>query len=206
MECPLCNHPLEAQLDSTYFDCQNCGGIVMDNRFYLSPEKEKERYETHNNDVNDERYQKFTSPIWKHILANFSTAAKGLDFGSGTGPVITKVLRENGYQVALYDPYFAPDESVLKNKYNYIFSCEVIEHFYNPAKEFSKLFDMLLPGGELILMTHIYNETIPFKNWYYRKDPTHVFIYREETMVYIANEHQAEVKYMDERLVVMGRG
>lgn len=205
MNCSLCKTPLRQRIDEVYFSCSVCQGIVMDDALYLSPDEEQERYESHNNDVNDVRYQQFTSPIWKHVLERFTASDVGLDFGSGTGPVITKVLRENGYQVALYDPYFSPDESVLKNKYNYVFSCEVIEHFYNPAKEFNKLFDMLLPGGELILMTHIYNESIPFKNWYYRKDPTHVFIYREETMIYIANEHQAEVKYMDERLVVMGR-
>jgi SAM-dependent methyltransferase len=190
-------------MDDHYYACHTCAAVVMKAILYPTPAQEKQQYELHNNDVDDERYQQFTSPIWTYILKQFTADQLGLDFGSGTGPVITKMLLEKGYKVALYDPYFAPDTSALENKYNYIFSCEVVEHFHSPNKEFNKLFDMLLPGGELILMTHLYHESIPFKNWYYRKDPTHVFIYRKETMTYIAKTYAAKVKYMDTRMVVL---
>lgn len=202
MICPLCSTPLNHRLDDTYFACRECQGVVMDEQHYLTSDQERAHYETHVNDVHDVRYQQFTAPIWKYILANFQPMDVGLDFGSGTGPVISKVLQDHGFHVEQYDPFFAPDASVLDQPYQYIFSCEVIEHFFHPRAEFERLVQLLLPGGALILMTHIWNSNIDFQNWYYRKDPTHVFIYREETMRYIAREFGLEIHEMDERLVV----
>ena len=37
------------------------------------------------------------------------------------------------------------------------------------------------------MMTNFYDESIPFKDWYYRKDPTHVVFYSLETVSTIAS-------------------
>jgi hypothetical protein len=47
---------------------------------------------------------------------------------------------------------------------------------------------MLNPGGTLYISTLLYHDSIPFANWHYRRDPTHVFLYRRETFSWIA-EH-----------------
>lgn len=44
---------------------------MLDAKYYLSLEKEKERYEQHNNCVDDVGYQKFVSPIVEAIKHNF---------------------------------------------------------------------------------------------------------------------------------------
>ena len=76
----------------------------------------------------------------------------------------------------------------MEQKYDYIACCEVIEHFYNPKKEFELLKKLLKEDGILYLMTGIYNSTIDFSKWWYKNDSTHVFIFQEKTFEYIKNK------------------
>ncbi|MBB1149406.1 MULTISPECIES: class I SAM-dependent methyltransferase [unclassified Myroides] len=203
MNCILCQSPLTHQIDSHYYQCSRCYAYVKDVAYYFSEAQEKQHYEFHNNDVNDLGYQKFTSPITNEILHRFSTDTLGLDFGCGKGPVITKQLVDRGYHVNLYDPYFYPDQSYAHAVYDYIFSCEVFEHFYQPAKEIAHLKSLLKPGGLLLIMTHLYQEQVPFNSWYYRKDETHVFIYTPQTIAYIAQQFDFEILKLSERFIVL---
>jgi citrate lyase synthetase len=79
----------------------------------------------------------------------------------------------------------------------------VFEHFYNPLEEITKLYSILKPGGLLIVKTHLYNNQIDFKNWYYRKDQTHVFIYTFKTFEYIAEHFGFDIVKLEEKLVVL---
>jgi len=203
MKCTLCDTPLSKKVDEYYFICSTCGAYVMDRKHYIAPLSEKSRYEEHNNDVNNVRYQKFVLPITEEILKNFKPQHKGLDYGSGTGPVITKMLKDKGYNVKMYDPYFHPDESYLNQEYDYIFSCEVFEHFHQPKQEIEKLLNLLKPNGLLLIKTHLYNRKINFKNWYYRQDETHVFIYTAKTMKYIEEKFNLNIIKQDNRIIVM---
>lgn len=173
----------------------------MDINLYPDRFNEKSRYEEHNNDVNDVKYQNFVSPITNAVLKNFKKEHKGLDFGAGTGPVISKVLKYKGYSILLYDPYFHPFPELLSKTYDYIVCCEVIEHFFDPAKEFKMLNRMLNPAGALFCMTDIYDDNINFSTWYYRNDPTHVFIYRKETFLWIKENFNFSKIIIDKRLI-----
>lgn len=157
MKCTLCNTNLLKMADEYYFICSTCGAYIKDEKHYLSSREEKERYKEHDNNVYDEGYQNFTSPITDAVLENYKAEQLGLDYGSGTGPVISKQLHDQGYQVILYDPFFHPDEDYLNHRYDYIFSCEVFEHFYEPKKEIEKLLELLKPKGRLYIMTHLYS-------------------------------------------------
>lgn len=127
----------------------------------------------------------------------------GLDYGCGKGPVISKQLLEKGFEIDLYDPYFYPDTSYLNKCYDFIFSCEVFEHFYHPFDEINKLHSILKPKGLLIIKTHLFNHQTDFKNWYYRKDQTHVFIYTFKTFEYIAEHFGFDIVTLSEKLVVL---
>ncbi len=203
MNCTLCGSTLIKKKDAYYYDCDICKAIVKDEIYYLIADEEKARYETHNNDVNDIRYQNFTSPITNYVIENFLPEHKGLDFGSGTGPVISSMLMKKNYDIIQYDPFFAPDQNVLNNRFDYIVSCEVFEHFYNPKTEIDRLTSLLKKNGMLLIMTMLYNDQIDFKTWHYRKDPTHVFIYRKETVEYIANEKKLEIVILTDRFIVL---
>lgn len=203
MICTLCNSKMTSRAGQKYFVCSICDARVMDSKFWPSKKEEKKHYETHNNDVNDPRYQKFTSPISNYVLKNYTTDSLGLDFGSGTGPVISKVLKDLGYRIFQYDPFFAVDPTALQNQYDFIVSCEVIEHFYNPYQEFETLKKLLKPNGKLICMTLLYKDEIDFENWYYKNDPTHVFFYSEKTVDFIRNKFNFEsFELFGDRMVV----
>lgn len=184
-----------------HHQCPNCRAIFINKDHLLDSSTEIEHYEKHNNDVEDEGYQNFVSPITNAILKEYSDKHEGLDFGAGTGPVISKVLKDNNYQILQYDPYFHNYPNLLTKQYDYIACCEVIEHFYEPKKEFQLLKSLLKPEGKLYCMTHIYDESIDFHEWYYKNDPTHVFIYMKETLEWIKKKCNFSDVNINDRLI-----
>lgn len=202
MNCPLCHSLLTNRKNAQFYDCSTCFALVKDTCFYLSPEEEKKHYEKHNNDVNDSGYQKFVAPVTQFVLQNQKASDKGLDFGSGTGPVVSKILTDNQFSITQYDLYFEAIEERLQTKYDYIVCSEVWEHFQQPDKELIQLRKMLHENGRLIVMTLLYSDEINFETWHYRLDLTHVFIYRKETMEFIAEKFNLELEFISERLIV----
>lgn len=205
MECLLCHCDTEAFKycnNKEYFKCKNCNSVMLNPKFYISSSKEKERYAKHDNDVNDKGYQKFVSPIVKSVLKDYNKNDKGLDFGAGTGSAITKLLHDKDYNIKTYDPFFYNDEDRLKEKYDYIVSCEVIEHFHNPDVEFDRLKAMLKPNGSLYLMTSIYNEDIDFNSWYYKNDETHVFFYHKKALEYIKRKYRFTEMKIEKDMII----
>lgn len=168
-----------------YYRCSGCCSIMLDPGMYLPPEKEKSRYEEHNNDVNDPGYQQFVMPVVEIVEQKFNQTHSGLDFGAGTGPVITKLLQDKGFKLEVYDPYFSNNPAALSQTYDFIVCCEVIEHFHFPAREFKLLNSLLKPGGSLYCMTEIYHDDLDFEKWHYKNDPTHVFFYHENALAWI---------------------
>lgn len=203
--CPLCNSAATLFCEKPkhlFYKCTNCDGIFRPKNTFLTAEEEKEHYEKHNNDVFDERYQNFVSSIVNAVLQDFSAEAKGLDFGSGTGPVIAKMLTDKDYQVQNYDLFFANDVALLNQKYDYVSCCEVMEHFRQPYKEFELLKSLLLPKGKLYCKTEVFNNQKLFENWYYKDDFTHVFIYQPKTLEWIKTEFYFSNLIIQEKLLV----
>lgn len=189
--CLLCSHKTKLFYEfrnNNYYQCQGCSSLMLDPANYPSWEEEKEIYKTHNNDVKDIRYQNFVSPIVEAVKSSYNKNHKGLDFGAGTGPVITSLLEKEVYEINLYDPFFHFYPENLQKKYDYIICCEVIEHFHNPYDEFRKLTNMLSSKGSIFCMTSLYDESINFKNWNYKNDETHVFFYHKKALEWIKKE------------------
>jgi hypothetical protein len=137
MRCSLCNNPTKEfyrEEHRIFVRCDLCSGIMLLPEFYVDPTAEKNRYEEHNNDVNDPRYQKFVSPITTAVSASFPNTATGLDYGCGTGPVAAVQLQEQGYKVNLFDPFFENHPQNLQQQYDFIICCEVMEHFFDPTR------------------------------------------------------------------------
>ena len=154
-------------------------------RYHLSSADEKKRYLAHHNDVDDVRYQDFVRPIVNDVLEQCCPQHQGLDFGCGTGPVISKLLEDNNYNIRQYDPFFCNLPELLKRSYDYIVCCEVIEHFRDPAREFQLLRSLLQSNGKLFCQSAIYAPEINFIDWRYKNDPTHVFFYQKRTLDWI---------------------
>ena len=190
MNCGLCGS--ETTVFSTikkriYYHCNHCDGISLHQDFFLSKEQEKERYQAHNNDLADPGYQNFVSPIVHAVVQDYKKTDTGLDFGSGSAPIVASMLQEKTYNITTYDPFFDPKTHVLDNTYNYITCCEVMEHFYYPKKEFALLYSLLKEKGSLYCKTYLYDPSIDFDTWWYKNDNTHVFFYTKKTLDWIKN-------------------
>lgn len=201
LTCPLCGEKGTAFYKDKFFLCPNCSGIFRPTFHYPVPAAEKARYEEHNNDVNDIGYQQFVFPIAAAVFKECSAADRGLDFGAGKAPVLSKLLSDKNYTVRQYDPFFHKYPELLEETYDYIVSCEVIEHFYSPSKEFALLKKLLKPGKTLYCMTHIYSPDIDFHKWYYKNDQTHVFIYQKETLEWIKTNFAFSSLTIENRLI-----
>jgi hypothetical protein len=203
--CLLCHSESTALFfegnSQRFLECRDCGTVFRDPGTFISNEDERLRYLTHNNDVEDKRYQKFVSPITSSVIKSFTNASVGLDFGAGTGPVISKILVDQGYRMELYDPFFHPDKKVLQLTYDFIVCCEVIEHFHKPLDEFKLLKSLLKAEGKLFCMSDLLMNKEDFENWYYKDDPTHVIFYSEENLSWIRDKVGFSELRIDERLI-----
>lgn len=193
MRCPVCEHagaqPFEVVDGADYWRCETCRATFLDPSQRLAAAAELAHYGLHRNDPDDLAYRGFLDRLAGPLLERLPPASYGLDFGCGPGPALAVMLREAGHEVALYDVYFAPDAAVLERQYDFITCTETAEHFHDPASEFRRLDAMLKPGGWLGLMTGVLSEQVDFRNWHYRRDPTHVVFYQRETLKYIAGRH-----------------
>ena len=115
------------------------------------------------------------------------------------------MLREAGHAVALYDPFFAPGTQVLERQYDFVTCTETAEHFHRPDEEFARLTRLVRPGGWLAIMTCFQTDDSRFRDWHYRKDPTHVVFYREATFRLIADRHGWPCEIPAKDVVLMRR-
>jgi 2-polyprenyl-3-methyl-5-hydroxy-6-metoxy-1,4-benzoquinol methylase len=156
----------------------------MHPEFRLSASDEEARYRLHQNSPTDSGYcQHLRRAITP--LTSLLPSGSGLDFGCGPHPTASELLRELGYEVTNYDPFFAPDTEALEREYDFVLCTEVAEHFYAPADEFERLHRILKVGGWLSLMTKLLTPEQSLATWWYAKDPTHVSFYSRSTLDWI---------------------
>ncbi|MBQ50758.1 MAG: methyltransferase, partial [Leeuwenhoekiella sp.] len=108
MSCPLCKH------DSDYFGtyqgriynrCTFCASVFLDPNDLPSAKAEKKRYDKHENSLDNKGYLQFLEPLRNVIIKNESATQTGLDYGCGPNPVLSKLLKKEGFTVKQYDIY-----------------------------------------------------------------------------------------------------
>jgi len=206
--CPLCNGHSASDFSQdkrrAYFRCGDCAFIFADPASRLSPEDEKTVYDQHENNPKDEGYRRFLNRLAAPLVQRVGDKpGEGLDFGSGPGPTLSLMLTEMGYNMAIYDPYFAHTPSVLEKQYDFVTCTEAIEHFYTPAKEWGLLLSMVKPGGWLGIMTKLVINTDAFAQWYYKNDPTHVSFFSQDTFRYLAERDGLEVEFVGTDVILL---
>lgn len=191
--CPLCRAdgtvPFATAHARRYFDCPVCRLVFLDPAQRPGPGAERAHYGTHRNDPADPRYRAFLDRLAAPLAERLAPGAEGLDYGAGPGPALAAMLRERGFAVETYDPFFAPDPEPLRRAYDFVACTETAEHFFSPAGELRRLDALLRPGGWLGVMTELYTGERALAEWRYARDPTHVCFYRPETLEWIAARH-----------------
>jgi 2-polyprenyl-3-methyl-5-hydroxy-6-metoxy-1,4-benzoquinol methylase len=204
--CPLCAEGAPVLYVSgrarSFWRCGRCALVFVPPSARPDAAAERARYDTHRNDPADAGYRRFLSRLAGPLLARVAPGAEGLDFGCGPGPALAAMLREQGLKVALYDPFYAPDASVLARAYDFVTATEVLEHLHRPADALDRLFGLLKPGGWLGVMTQSVRPPEALDAWHYARDPTHVCFYSRETFAYIGARWRAEPVFVEDDVVL----
>ncbi|MEN1729158.1 MAG: class I SAM-dependent methyltransferase [Pseudomonadota bacterium] len=191
-DCPLClGRETRALLEvdvRRYFRCEQCQGRFLDPSQHPTREEEQREYDQHQNQIDDPGYRRFLSTLTNPLLERLPVRSEGLDYGCGPGPALAAMCEAHGHSMTLFDPIYRNNESALRRQYDFITCTEVAEHFHQPGIEFQRLSDLLRPGGLLGVMTRFQTDDSRFATWHYRRDPTHVFFYREDTMRWLAQK------------------
>ena len=199
--CPLCKSILTY---STYefARCVQCDAYVRNPMTYLNRNDEHDRYKLHKNTLDNEPYLNFLTALSLLIKEHVSPGSIGLDFGCGPVFAMEKLLSDT-YSLNHYDVFFHPNEDALQHQYNLIILSEVIEHFHHPYKELQRLRNLLKPQGLLFIQTHRHDEISSINNWYYAKDPTHVFLCSLKTCQMIADMFDFKIIETTQRCVIL---
>jgi len=192
-------------MQTNYYRCKECDFIFTDNLPTL--EQEKKQYSHHNNSLENLGYVNMFEKFIEFSLQPFVDMHSCiLEYGSGPEPVLSYLLKQKGYQVQIYDPIYANDESWRKKKFDAITSTEVFEHLHEPAKTIKELLEVLKNKGLLSIQTmfHPQNEE-EFLKWWYRRDPTHVGFFSHKTLKKMQSIFNLELLQFDQKSVATFR-
>ncbi len=209
LACPLCRLRLNSEFyrdqNRSYYQCSNCHLISVDPEQFLSRQEERAEYDLHQNNPQDPDYRKFLSRMFVPMQQRLPPGSKGLDFGSGPGPTLSVMFEEVGHSVALYDPFYAPQDEALKETYDFITATETVEHLYNPREDLDTLWSCLKPNGWLGIMTQLASTLEHFKGWRYRTEATHVCFFSRPTFEWLASRWRAELTFVNRGVVLIQR-
>lgn len=209
--CPLCGDQAAQWFTDSrfggsqrdYLRCGHCEFVHVPAAQRLALETERAHYLLHENAVDDPGYRNFLSRLATPLLERLTPPASGLDFGCGPGPALAAMLAEAGFEVAVYDPQFAPNAGVLEREWDFITATEVLEHLHRPGAELDRLWSLLRPGGWLGVMTRRLPAPADFDRWHYRRDPTHIGFFAARSFEWLAARWQAELELLGEDVALM---
>jgi len=204
--CPLCSNTKSNHFFTDkfrpYYYCHHCSLIYVASKDFLSEAEEKTRYDLHENDLKDNGYRKFLERLFIPMMTRIKGGDKGLDFGSGPVPALSKIFSEAGFNIDIYDHFYAKNISIFENKYDFITATEVVEHLHKPKETFEALWKMLKPDGTLGIMTKLSTGVDDFPKWHYKNDDTHVCFFSRKSFEWLANEWKACVEFIGKDITI----
>ncbi len=171
-------------------------------KYFPSPLEEKNRYLHHISDAGSDGHIRHINIALSPARPFLTPDSKCLDYGCGPKPVLKDLLTETGIQCDSYDPYFFP-QLPDTGSYDHIFCLETAEHFFDPHKECKRLNALLKPGGHITFMTEWYKRAEDMKDWYYKRDQTHVIFFHPLTWDYIGQTFGWRTVYSDHQRVII---
>ena len=140
--CPLCAGAAREFLRVDGADYRRCGVCVLTfvpASQHADPARERARYAEHRNAPGDPGYRAFLDRLLAPLAAQLSPGDEGLDYGCGPGPTASVMMRERGFAMTNYDPFFFSNENALSRTYDFLVCTEVLEHVPDPVRVFEKL-------------------------------------------------------------------
>jgi SAM-dependent methyltransferase len=190
--CKICQSNtisyLHPKFKFIFHECLNCHFIFKDEVNYISKETELKIYEQHQNSLDNIGYVNYLTNFIESAVMPYVQKGKALDYGSGPNPVLAHLLKEDfGFDVSIYDLYYAQNDHYLNYSYDIITITEVVEHIQDPLQTFHQLKTLLKKGGYLSVMTLFHpRDRNKFFDWFYIRDLSHVSFFSPKTMSKIA--------------------
>ena len=206
--CPLCGAvgaEFHRDRRRTYLRCTECALVFVPPEHRPDPVTERSVYELHENSPHDQGYRAFLSRTANAIAQRVPAGSCGLDFGCGPGPTLSVMLEEMGYEMAIYDPFFAPDQAALERTYDFVTATEVVEHLHHPASTLATMWSCVGSGGILAIMTQMVIDREAFARWRYKEDETHVCFYSRETFDVVGERVGSTPEFVGRDVVLFGR-
>ncbi|MGI2258585.1 methyltransferase domain-containing protein [Shewanella sp. GXUN23E] len=204
--CPLCqdSRPSRFLTDKkrSYFRCPRCQLVFADLHSQLPPQAQQQRF----NKLNPARQKQlslFINVLIEQLAGITSGPLEGLNFGGLLPDSVVTLLQQQGYSLSQYDPFLAPDHTVLRHSYDFVCSYRVFEHFNYPLREWALLCRTLKPGGFLAISTRLLTDPQQFAKWHYKNNPAHVSFYCQETFEYLAAHHGFTLLFAANDLILM---
>jgi len=188
--CPLC-HSVTVQFFNAdkirqYFLCTTCAYVFVPAAFHPAPDREKRRYDLHQDDPSEPGYRRFLETLIQPMIPHLAPGSHGLDFGCGPSFSHAVLFKERGFTMNVYDPFYAAKTDALDQPYDFIVCSEAIEHFFKPAAEWALWLRLLRAGGWLGIMTQLRDGIPDFSKWWYTTDETHVGFFSQATFQFLA--------------------
>jgi SAM-dependent methyltransferase len=188
----------------TFLQCRVCELVFVPPSQFLSAAEEKKRYDLHRNTPHDAGYREFLKRIFLPLERSLAPGSRGLDFGSGPGPVLAMMFEEAGHTMTLFDTFYEPVPYALEQQYDFITATEVVEHLREPAKELERLWACLKNGGRLGIMTKLVDTAASgFSEWHYKNDPTHVCFFSRATFLWLVAQWNADLTLIEPDIVFL---
>ncbi|MCX9085723.1 MAG: class I SAM-dependent methyltransferase [Candidatus Methanoperedens sp.] len=181
--------------------CPECDLIFVPESYHLSLLDEEARYNLHNNTILNEGYVNNFNEIISLVRKYCPDLNSILDYGCGPGPVLSELLKINGFNCDIYDPIFFPDRP--DRTYDLVISTEVFEHFRNVKTELKKVLSLISPGGYLVVMTLLHDPVTNFEDWWYHSDPTHISFFSRKTFEWICGKYDLKFMFSNMKNIII---
>ncbi|MCE9686205.1 class I SAM-dependent methyltransferase [Shewanella sp. AS16] len=205
--CPLC-HSQDAAFfhqdkKRAFYACEHCGLIFADAGSHLPPAAEKHRYGRARANAKQRQLAQFILPLLSQLAQQQAGRLRGLNFGRVLDDASLSNLEAAGHTLKQYDPFFAPDHEALRQRYDFVCSYRVFEHFQDPLKEWSLISRLLNPGGWLAISTPLLTDLAGFAKWHYKNNLTHVSFYQRRTFEFLAQKGDFALLFAAKDLILM---
>ncbi|TET90999.1 MAG: class I SAM-dependent methyltransferase, partial [Sulfurovum sp.] len=113
MTCHICSKECSGFVDEkttiVYGYCKTCQYIFKSSEHHQDFSTQKERYNLHENDENDEGYQAYFKRFLDFTLPLVGQPKRALDFGCGRSSLLASLLEKEGVNCDYYDPIYHPN-------------------------------------------------------------------------------------------------
>jgi len=204
---PLCGVPVY------YYLCESCGYCHAPQFRDWRPEEYRERiYNEDYINVDPDYVEKRPSITAAGLIQTFGNVAasiRHLDYGSGSG-VLSRMLREAGWDSTAYDPYADPDSALeTPGRFDLITAYEIFEHVADVNQLMADISSLLAEDGVLILSTLLSDGFIAPRQritwWYASPRNGHISLFSKQSLAILAGRYGFHMGGFSPALHVMWR-